>query len=571
MISVIADNKSASTKLKYQIILLFLILTIYPSKSISSPSDSIIDNIQEMLRNRIEHQPIEVGYIEVMGAPLYSQTILPTFYTETNFEPLWVGQDLSGIRSALTAIHKAFDHGLNPEAYHLSNIVRLLPDPKNVRSIRNLSLREQVDIELLITDAILLLASHHISGQFNPETLDPNWKITREEVNFNDVLRRIKNGQHADILIEGLAPSNREYSYLKEALARYRELSKQGGWPEIPDGKVLKPGEDSERVPFLRKRLQQAGDFGGINLDSTMYDDELKQAVIRFQARHGLDQDGVIGPRSMAALNNPVEMRIEQTMINMERWCWLKRDLGSNHIRVNIANFLVEVFENDHVVKEFRAIVGRNYRQTPSFSARMTYLVLSPYWHIPPGIAVNDILPGLRANPNYTREKNMKIFDGWGSDAKEIDPLSVNWNGITRSNLRYRFRQDPGPTNSLGDVKFMFPNSYHVYLHDTPARNLFTRTVRDFSSGCIRVQNPLDLAEYLLRRNRGWDMAAIRKSISEQKERTVSLAEPIWVHIFYWTAWSTDTGEIHFRDDIYQRDLLLLKAIRENNIPITSL
>lgn len=550
--------------------IIIMLISLYLPALILANDSAIYDELREMLRHRIEAQPLESGYIEVMGESTISQITLPDFYRETGFEPIWAGDDTEIAYGLKSVILDSFNHGLNPDNYHLEKIRCFLPENENQQHIHRLTIRERIDLELLLTDAFLLLATHHLSGQLNPETIDPTWHITRDEVDLKSLLFKIRDGQRVQYVINDILPQNKEYHQLVRALARYREISLQGGWPEVSGGTTLRHGDRDNRIPQIRKRLALAGDYSGTELESDRYDDELRDAVIQFQNRHGLDADAAIGPRTIAALNTPVETRLIQTLVNLERWRWLRYELGSRHIRVNIANFLVEVFENDEVILQYRAIVGRNYRQTPVFSARMTYLVLSPFWHIPPGIAANDILPGLRANPNYTRERNMKIFDGWGANAKEIDPSNVNWQEITRSNLRYRFRQDPGPANALGDVKFMFPNKYHVYLHDTPARELFTRTVRDFSSGCIRVQNPLQLAEYLLQRNRGWDLAAIKRAVEQRTERTVTLAEPIWVHILYWTAWIDENGLTNFRDDIYQRDSRIIYAMQNQlNTPIT--
>ncbi|MCH8558613.1 MAG: L,D-transpeptidase family protein [Balneolia bacterium] len=528
--------------------------------------------LSERLRHRIEAQPVERGALEVGGQVLFSQRSLPQFYIDNGFQPLWLGEgNEERLNQVVEVIRTSYRHGFNPDSYHYDRIETLMSIYENPA---NLSTRAQADLELLLTDGFILMTSHLIAGQLDPLTFDPNWHVVRDEVDYINLLNSVREGEEVSAVVERVQPQHRRYGFLMDALEKYREISRNGGWPQVPEGATLRPGMEDDRIPALRKRLLLAGDLHGDEpdeeaMDSRVYDDQLREAVLRFQRRHGLDADAVIGRNTYAALNTPVEDRIIQAMVNLERWRWLKQDLGENHVLVNIANFSVEVVEQGETVMDMRAIVGRQYRQTPVFSSRMTYLVLSPYWHLPPGIVRNDIIPRLRQNPNHTREQNIKIFDGWGANAQEVDPESVNWSesGVAG---RYRFRQEPGPANALGDVKFMFPNQFHVYLHDTPARDLFGRTQRDFSSGCIRIDKPLEFAEYLLRNDSRWNRSAINDVIRQRRERTVTLPQAVWVHILYWTAWAEPDGTIHFRNDIYQRDRRLIEAIQaEMETPLT--
>lgn len=364
--------------------------------------------------------------------------------------------------------------------------------------------------------------------------------------------------------MHSLLPPQPGYTRLRQALARYRDLAANGGWPSVPDGPKLQKGDRSERVPALRQRLIAAGDLdpaAGDSLD--LFDEVVEEALRKFQRRHGLEADGVVGATTFANLNVPVEERLRQVVLNMERWRWLPQDLGQRHILVNIANFELDVFESDQVVLAMRVMVGKDYRRTPVFSDRMNYIVLCPYWHVTPNIAVNDKLPLIRKDAGYLAKQNMKLFRGWGADTKEIDPTTIDWSQITARNFSYRLRQDPGPGNALGRVKFMFPNSFNVYLHDTPSRELFAKTERAFSSGCIRVEKPVDLAEYVLRGDPKWTRASIETAIKKWEEQTVRLPAPIPVHLLYWTAWANEDGSINFRRDIYGRDKLLEEALRE--------
>ena len=260
-------------------------------------------------------------------------------------------------------------------------------------------------------------------------------------------------------------------------------------------------------------------------------------------------------------MNAPVEDRLRQIELNMERWRWLPQDLGRRHVIVNIAGFDVDVVDAGSVVMSMRAMVGRTYRRTPVFSGSMTYLVLAPFWHVPHSLAVRDQLPLIRRDRQHFSRLGIRVFQGWGADAAEIDPSSVDWSTVTARDFPYRLRQDPGPLNALGRVKFMFPNKFNVYLHDTPSRELFDRPQRDFSSGCIRVERPIELAEFLLA-GTDWSRERIEASIERRREQTIPLSEPVAVHILYWTAWVETDGTLHFRRDIYERDERLANALR---------
>ncbi|NIO06699.1 MAG: L,D-transpeptidase family protein, partial [Deltaproteobacteria bacterium] len=248
------------------------------------------------------------------------------------------------------------------------------------------------------------------------------------------------------------------------------------------------------RVSALRSRLIASGDLDGSpERDYDLFDEALEWGVRRFQKRHGLKVDGIVGSRTLKTLNVPVEERMRQIELNMERWRWLPNDLGRRFILVNIPNFELYVVENDEILMTMRAVVGRRYQRTPVFTGEMTYLELNPYWHIPTKIATQDILPSIRKNPNYLIKKKIRVFQSWEAQAPEIDPESIDWSQITTENFSFKLRQEPGPSNALGRVKFMFPNRFAVYLHDTPARKLFQKTRRTFSAGCIRIEKPVEL------------------------------------------------------------------------------
>ena len=533
---------------------------------------SLEERTREFLRQRIEasgHPPaIMVGEIQI-----YSNIVLPQFYLERTYRPAWSDNDgpLSIADSLIAGIRNSYRDGLHPEDYHLEAIENILSTIRD-RQRRNQPLNHLrlVDLDLLLTDAFLVLGSHFLGGRVDPVTLDPDWHPSRREINLGTVLHDALANQRIQHSLKNLLPRHPDYFRLRESLAYYRTVKDDGGWPLIPEGPTMRKGDTGERIKALHKRLVLAGDYSEESLsDEHIFDDTfdgtLEQAVIRFQKRHGLGTDGLVGRETLAQLNTYVEQRLQQVLLNMERWRWLPQSLGDRYILVNIANFELDVIENGESVMNMRVIVGRHYRRTPVFTGRMTYLVFSPFWNIPPGITANDVLPQIRKDISYLATNNIRVFRGWGADAPEVDPATVDWSAITPRNNPYRFRQDPGPNNSLGLVKFMFPNRFNVYLHDTPARELFARVQRDFSSGCIRIENPVGLSEYLLADRPEWAREAITAAMRRTTERTVTLLRPIPVHILYWTAWATDDGTIHFRRDIYNRDQRLYDALVSAN------
>jgi murein L,D-transpeptidase YcbB/YkuD len=316
------------------------------------------------------------------------------------------------------------------------------------------------------------------------------------------------------------------------------------------------------RVAALAARLVASGELD--MHDGDVFDAPLADAVRRYQTRHGLTADAVVGQATLASLNAPIQARIDRLIVNLERWRWLPETLGERYIIVNIAGFKLDLVEDGEAALSMRVVVGTPFRRTPVFSERISYLVLNPSWHVPHRIAITDKLPLIKANPDYLAQQNYALLQGWGADERVIDPATVDWPAVTRNDFPYRLRQAPGPFNALGRVKFMFPNKFSVYLHDTPARELFGRDARAFSSGCIRLERPLDLAETLLAAEPGWSRTAIDAALATGREQTVRLGRPVPVHLLYWTAWVDPAdGTLNFRDDIYGRDTRVLAALRE--------
>jgi murein L,D-transpeptidase YcbB/YkuD len=460
-------------------------------------------------------------------------------------------------------IVEAEQEGLRSEDYHSQAIVDLLKEVRqHYRTFLHIDPARLVDLDLLLTDAFLLYGTHLLFGRVNPETIQAQWYTERRQGDLVHALQQALDTNQIGEVLHAMQPPQAGYLRLKQVLGRYRGLAKQGGWPQIATGPNMQLGDVDRRVSTLRKRLHLTEDLGKTaQRDVEMFDEQVERAVRRFQTRHGLSVDGVVGPATLAALNVPVQDRIKQIRANLERWRWLPHQLGRRHIVVNIVRFTLEVVEDDHPVMSMRIIVGRPYRDTPVFSSQITSLVLNPSWNVPPRIAVEDKLPLIRQDPSYLARNHIKVFRGWGSEAREIDPTTVNWAKVSADKFPYRLQQTPGPLNALGQVKFFLPNPFDVYLHDTPSRDLFNRSIRTFSSGCIRVEKPMELATYVLRGTERWTQDLLTATIERRREQAIRVPSPVPVHLVYWTAWVEAEGTVHFRDDIYQRDTLLENAL----------
>lgn len=526
------------------------------------PPEAILDPVGELLRIRLEQagpRPrIEIGHEVVHAAE-----VLPAVYEERGYRPVWIDQGaLSQLaKTYLSALREVDRDGLRPANYHLDLIETLLARVERAGAAS----RQPVlgDLDLLLTDSFLILGAHLVSGCVNPETFDPEWIAARREVDLAGVLKEVLAAGRLRESLDALLPNHEGYFRLRDALARYRVIDSAGGWPMVPEGPALRLGDESDRVVPLTTRLAATGDLRLEHASPNRFDEGIEAGVRRFQARHGLDADGVAGAMTLAAMNVPTAVRVRQIELNLERWRWLPQDLGRRHVLVNIPDFRLDLVEDGRSILTMAAIVGRPYRRTPVFSDQIRYLVLNPFWEVPPMLAVQDKLPLIRKDPDYISREGFRVFRGWGEGREEIDPNAIDWTSVPGRGFPYRLRQDPGPQNALGQIKFMFPNRFNVYLHDTPARELFAKTSRDFSSGCIRIEKPLDLALALLSHNPAWTRESLTVALRDSRDRTVLLPRPVPVHLLYWTTWAEEDGTVQFRSDIYDRDRRLEEVLRQ--------
>ena len=511
-------------------------------------SDTTAAAGNQPLQSRMQ-QLAEDGRLELQGENVISRQFLPEFYRQRDYQLAWSTR-MDNARVLSARILSSHEEGLVPADYHAAAIQHLLKESSG----KPLPDERQVDLDILLTEALARYAYHLRFGKVDPGKLDADWNMPRSFKGQDPVveLQSVIDSANFNAQLDARITQLPVYQQFRQALAKYKAIAAAGGWPSIAAGETLKPGMQDARVPLLRKRLQASGDLPADEPAnaSSEYDATLESAVKQFQSRHGLETDGVVGKGTLAAMNVPVDARIDQIRVNLDRARWVSQDIPETYVIVDIAGFNARLFRNGELVWDEPAQVGKPYRKTPVFREDMTYLELNPTWTIPPTILAKDILPKMKQDPAYLQQKNMQVLT---QDGKLVDPGTIDWSSVSAKGVPYIIRQTPGPHNALGRVKFMFPNPHFVYLHDTPSKQLFDRSSRAFSSGCIRVRNPFELAGLLLQDQDGWDRAQIDAAVDSLKQQRVSLSEPVPVLLLYWTVNVDADGSVYFKEDIYQR------------------
>ena len=483
------------------------------------------------------------------GARLWA--LVKQFYQKRGYEPAWIDgrSPRPQMDELITAAQHADREGLDPALYNVSALAARRRDAdQGFLSKKGFNEAEAVGLDAWLTYVYMQYASDLAHGISDLAHADPAWQIRGQDL---DPVAKLSDAlEHNSVArsLDDLRPHDPQYESLRKALGQYRDLAAKGGWPALPANAKLKPGQHNAVVPALARRLAVTGDFTGkIGDTETVYGPGLQEAVKRFQRRHGLEPDGVIGPALVAQMNVPAAARVRQIELNLERWRWLPRDLGDRHIIVNIPEYRLEVWDHGRVPLAMKVVVGKKDTPTPIFADEMTYLVFAPYWNVPTDIAQNETLPSVMRDPAFLERTNMEVIDTTGNP---VDPASVDLSDPAA----YRFRQRPGTSNSLGLVKFMFPNNFNVYLHDTPVDSLFARATRSFSHGCVRLEQPEALAQYVLADQPSWTAEKIQAAMHGDHETRVKLREPIPVYLGYWTARVSPDGLLQFRSDLYGLD-----------------
>ena len=494
--------------------------------------------------------------------------------------PLWTdsqGWNAAG-KSLLQELAAAAAHGLNPSDYH----GEVLADMSAVSSALMLNrVLTEDDIryrEHLLTDAFLGYGLDRAGGRLATDLMPAKWiKDDRRQFVLDGLQKVLVQDAPERRLPEHFftgspLQSQLDYAALQEALRRARARREAGEFVGLAAGGLLRPGRVDPRVPALRWRLVSSGDLApaarmiprpGDWMVACLYDQDLVRAVKKFQARHGLAPDAVVGPESLAALNVSASDRVRQIELNLERMRWLPADLGEMHIAVNIPDFSLRVRRQGTTLLKTRAVVGKQKRPTPILSGAISSVVVNPYWNVPQKLARRDLLPKVMNNPQFLSEQVIRVYDTWAPGAAELDPMQLDWTAIKPWDMAYKFRQSPGPDNPLGQVKFMFANPFSVFIHDTNHKEKFASRKRPFSSGCVRIEDPLGLARLLLAEESRHlpEPGQLEELLASRENRWLSLRRKIPVHLMYLTSWVDEAGVLQFREDIYGYDGPLAEAL----------
>jgi murein L,D-transpeptidase YcbB/YkuD len=525
-----------------------LVACLVPSMAWADPA-----TVQDALRMRVEEIRAHRSPV-LRGATLYMPHEVATFLEGRLFAPPWTVPAASDqIRRAIVEIE---NDGLTPRDYHLAAIDSLLEERSSSPSVT-----ADADLQILLSDAMAAMADHVRYGKVDPASLDASWNVDNRiaAAPVETLLEQMAGTGSPRDFLEAQKPNHFIYVGLRSALQRYRDLAARGGWPAVPTGPTVKPGASDPRVPVVRQRLAATGELAALLANgSDVLDEPLSQAVKAFQERHRLTADGAVGKTTVDAMNVPVKVRIDQVRANLERIRWVVGGLRDSFVLVNLPAFKVYVIRDTKNVWETRTMIGKEARQTPSFRADLRYIVFNPDWTVPPTILREDVLKPMAQGSNAIKRKGLTILDRQGNP---VDPAKIDWKKASASSFPYTLRQAPGANNALGRVKFMFPNEHSIFLHDTPSRELFASDLRTFSSGCIRVEKPLDLAAVLLESQDGWTPARIQQVVASGGTETVYLEQPLPVVIVYWTVSVGASGELRFARDVYHRDAPLIRAL----------
>ncbi len=459
----------------------------------------------------------------------------------------WVGT--GRMNTFLQRLADAADDGLNPADYPIDALIELRD------TVEPGDAEDAAAAELFFTAFYVNYATDLKIGRLTPQKVDPRLYRSRKTVDILSILTEFPKQNDPNAFLAAFESHNPHYQALKKMLALYRAMAESVKWPAIDPGGNVNPGESDPRIPAIRQRLILTGDHPGGG-EGDEYDSTTVLAVRSFQLRHGLEAKGIIGKQTVIALNIPPADRARQITLNMERWRWMPENLGEHHFMVNLAAFELQEVEKQEMVERMDVVVGAVATQTPEFSDDMEYVEINPTWTVPYSIATKEMLPKLRRSSSAYAGDFEVFMNGklasWGG---------INWNAYGPGNFPFTFRQKPGPKNALGKVKFMLPNPYNIYLHDTPSKDKFLATTRAFSHGCIRLSRPMDLAYHLVGEVAGWPKSKIDATFASGKTTRVSLPQHIPVHLIYATAFEGDGGSLEFRPDIYGRDRKLDAAL----------
>ena len=501
----------------------------------------------DLLKSSLEASLVEFYQTD---HPIYS------FYIERNFEPYWMVNN-ERLQGLTRSISEAEFHGLPLSRYPLKELRQAIYEDEP---------SQKAKLELMATEAFLLFSQDLSGGILKPSKIDPNINVIPERRDINILLKALTNNLDLNLFVQELYPSSNEYKNLLKEFRKLREIALDDSWGDlVPVDAVLAIGMTHENVPFLRKRLNKMG-YPVYEIHSRLFDEELNEAVKRFQEYHGLNPDGVFGKRSIEAINVPPKTRLMQVLVNLERMRWNNRDRGSEYVLVNQPNFHAYFKSRNEKVWQSRVVIGLPSNQTAEFNDTMTHMVVNPTWHVPKSIAVDEYLPLIQSDPNFLTDNEMVLMVR-GTDTI-IDSNLIDMQAFTPDNFPFLIKQIPSNINALGLVKFMFPNKFSIYMHDTPMKDLFFKDERTFSHGCIRLQEPFQFAYSLLRDQEIEPEKKFQEVLEKEEETYINLSRNIPVYITYRTVFFDEFGQIHYRADVYGRDALVYMALAEAGVSI---
>ncbi|TCT13302.1 murein L,D-transpeptidase YcbB/YkuD [Tepidamorphus gemmatus] len=471
--------------------------------------------------------------------------VVATFYDRRGYTPLWLagGRFTGSGRAVIHRLARADAYGLDPARYDLPPLDIGIAAPATPAAL--------AEAEIALTRAALKFAADAQGGIMPPTALGDLVTARPTRPDPAQVLTGLAEASDKVAYLEGFNPPHPGFAALQRLLAELRDHTASTTTLTIPDGPSIKPGMSDERVPLLRRRLGLQPVEGEAAL---VYDEATVEAVKAFQQRATLEVDGVVGPQTLIGLNGGAEVTVADVLVNMERWRWLPRDMGELHVWVNIPEYRLRVMNGGRVSFETRVIVGTPKNQTPIFSDAIQYVDVNPYWNVPRSIAAKEMMPEILRDPGFFERRGLQVIYTGGPQEQIVDPRSIDWSQWNAETMPFRFRQPPGEANALGRVKFMFPNKHAVYLHDTPTRTLFNRSVRAFSHGCVRVDQPVAFADALLAGEEQLNGERIKRLIAGGENGSLPLRKHVPVHLTYFTVWVDEAGEVQKRPDIYGHD-----------------
>ncbi len=525
------------------VVIAVLVLNIFSFASYAQENDS-------------EDSLLRIALKSSLGEFYSSSDPISLFYSERKFEPFWI-ENRKRLESLLRSLNQVGSHGLPKSRYPLKELSQAIFENEPA---------QKANLELMATEAFLLFAQDVSGGILNPNIIDMNINVVSQRKDPNIVLASLTESLDVEVFFQDLFPSSSEYTALISELNRLKEVLLNGAWGDlVPTDVPLQVGMTHDNVPFLRKRLSAMG-YPVYQTNLRLFDDQLDASVKKFQEYHGLNPDGVFGAKSIEAINVPPKTRIVQVLVNLERMRWNNQDRGGEYVLVNQPNFHAYFKSENKKVWQSRVVIGLPSNQTAEFNDTITHMVVNPTWHVPKSIAVDEYLPLIQSDPNFLIDNEMVLMVR-GTDTI-IDSNLIDMQAFTPENFPFLIKQIPSNINALGLVKFMFPNKFSIYMHDTPMKDLFFKDERTFSHGCIRLQEPFEFAYSLLRDQEVDPETKFQELLQKEEETYINLSRKIPVYITYRTAFFDEFGQIHYRADVYGRDALVYMALVDAGVSL---